>query len=112
MASLICFIPRCAEPTTMHIEHIDVGYDILKWIVMHDTNNMPHMINMYKVHARNKYSDNYKVCGIGNCIVKIQWLYNVIETEKGLYVKGYNYRNRKRISGPPAKLFNNILTNS
>lgn len=110
MSSLIYFIPRDVTPIVLQVENTDVGFDMIKWIVMHNTNNLKHMMNIYRLHARHKYNQNYKLCDINTFPVKINWRYIVSETNQRVYVRGYNYVKPAEIFGAPEELFNKFLS--
>ena len=130
MGSLIMFSPKNAESITLHIKDIDITYDLTKWICMHDTNNMQHMINMYKVHARNRYTKNYEAntyycdcnkydrnkydrnynCDCAKRILKsIEYWFTVTETDRGIYIVSRNFKSVVEMSGTPQELFNNFI---
>ena len=97
MASLIRFYDSNNHVISIKINSCDIGYDLIKWLNLHYCGGLYHMINVYRIYSRNKYS--YKMILNPDCISNIFWKYDVMQTNKGIRIFATNYTNNCKIEG-------------
>ena len=79
---------------SIHIDNIDVGYDLKNWIIGHSHGNFQHMSLIYKIYIKHKFGQLVNVCH-GDCNRKVRWNYDIINKSYGIVIRYTDFGHNK-----------------